>query len=51
MASFTVNTKVTDTTAKTVSNNDTGTIAAGGTLSDTTDITYTGVGGARRGHR
>jgi Ca2+-binding RTX toxin-like protein len=42
MASFTVNNGVTDPTAKTVSNNDTGTIAAGGTLSDTTDITWTG---------
>jgi Ca2+-binding RTX toxin-like protein len=42
MASFTVNTGVTDTTAKTVSNNDTGTIQSGGTLSAATAITWTG---------
>ena len=42
MASFSVGNGVTDTTAKTVGNNDTGTIAAGGTLSDTTDITWIG---------
>src|SRR5437868_3053463 len=40
MASFTVNTGVTDTTAKTVGNNDIGTIQTGGTLNDTTDITW-----------
>ena len=42
MASFTVNGGVTDTTPKSVSNNDTGTIAAGGTLQATTPITWTG---------
>ncbi|MGV7214748.1 hypothetical protein [Bradyrhizobium sp. UFLA05-112] len=42
MASFTVASGVTDTKAKTVGNGDIGTIAAGGTLSDTTDITWTG---------
>jgi hypothetical protein len=42
MASFTVGTGTTDTIAKTVSNSDTGTIQSGGTLSDTTDITWTG---------
>jgi autotransporter-associated beta strand protein len=42
MANFTVNTGVTDTTAKTVSNNDIGTVQAGGALSDTTDITWGG---------
>ncbi|MET4390893.1 autotransporter-associated beta strand protein [Bradyrhizobium sp. F1.4.3] len=42
MASFSVASGSTVTTAKTVSNTDTGTIAAGGTLSDTTDITWTG---------
>jgi hypothetical protein len=42
MASFTVLAGVTDPAGKTVGNNDTGTIAAGGTLSDTTDITWTG---------
>ena len=40
MANFTVNTGVTDAAAKTVGNNDIGTIQ--GTLSDTTDITWTG---------
>jgi hypothetical protein len=42
MASFTVASGSTVTSAKTVSGNDTGTIEAGGTLSDTTDITWTG---------
>jgi hypothetical protein len=42
MASFTVNTGVVDTTPKTVSNNDIGTIQAGGTLSAATAITWTG---------
>ena len=42
MANFTVNAGVTDTVAKTVGNNDTGTIQATGTLSDTTDISWTG---------
>jgi len=42
MASFSVGSGVTDPAAKTVSNNDTGTIAAGGTLSDTTDIVWAG---------
>jgi hypothetical protein len=42
MANFTVSTGVTDTVAKTVGNNDIGTIQSGGTLSDTTDITWTG---------
>ena len=41
MASFTVNAG-TDTNAKTVGNNDTGSISSTGTLSDTTDITWTG---------
>ena len=42
MSNFTVNTGVTDTGSKTVGNNDIGTVQAGGTLSDTTDITWTG---------
>ena len=42
MASFTVATGSTVTSSKTVGNNDTGTIQAGGILSDTTDITWTG---------
>jgi hypothetical protein len=42
MASFTVNTGVTDTVAKSVNNNDIGTIQAGGTLSAATAITWTG---------
>src|SRR5258708_3678652 len=42
MASFTVNTGITDTVARTIGNNDIGTIQSGGTLSDTTDITWTG---------
>jgi hypothetical protein len=42
MTSFTVNNGVTDPAAKNVSNNDTGTIAAGGTLTDTTDIVWAG---------
>ena len=42
MASFTVNSGVTDTTPKTVSNNDIGTIEAGGTLTAATPITWTG---------
>jgi hypothetical protein len=42
MASFTVNNGVIDTTPKTVSNNDIGTIEAGGTLSAATAITWTG---------
>jgi flagellar basal body rod protein FlgF len=42
MTSFTVATGSTVTTAKTVGNNDIGTIEAGGILSDTTDITWTG---------
>jgi RTX calcium-binding nonapeptide repeat (4 copies) len=42
MASFIVNTGITDTTAKTVSNNDIGTIQAGGTLTAATAITWTG---------
>ena len=42
MASFTVTTGVTDTAPKTVVNNDTGTVQAGGTLSAATDITWTG---------
>jgi autotransporter-associated beta strand protein len=42
MASFTVAIGSTVTTSKTVGNNDTGIIQAGGTLSDTTDITWTG---------
>src|SRR5262245_45942099 len=42
MASFTVNTGVTDTTPRTVSNNDTGTIQTGGTLQAATPITWTG---------
>jgi hypothetical protein len=42
MPSFIVNTGVTDTVAKTVSNNDTGTIQSGGKLSDGTDITWSG---------
>ena len=52
MASFTVATGSTVTSSKTVSNNDTGTIQAGGTLSDTTDITWTGgIDRARCRHR
>ncbi|QOZ65454.1 beta strand repeat-containing protein [Bradyrhizobium arachidis] len=42
MASFTVASGSTVTSAKTVGNTDTGIIQAGGTLSDTTDITWTG---------
>lgn len=42
MASFTVASGTTVTSAKTVSGTDTGTIQATGTLSDTTDITWTG---------
>ncbi|MCP3379318.1 hypothetical protein NLM31_02530 [Bradyrhizobium sp. CCGUVB4N] len=42
MASFTVASGSTVTSAKTVSGTDTGIIQAGGTLSDTTDITWTG---------
>jgi hypothetical protein len=42
MASFTVATGSTVTTAKTVGNNDIGIVEAGGILSDTTDITWTG---------
>ena len=42
MASFTVNTNMTDTTAKTVSNDDTGTIQTGGTLTAATAITWAG---------
>ena len=42
MASFTVNNGVIDNTPKTVSNNDIGTIEAGGTLSAATPITWTG---------
>ena len=42
MASFTVNTGVTDTAPKTVTNNDIGLIEAGGTLTATTAITWTG---------
>jgi len=42
MASFTVASGVPDTAAKTVGNNDTGTIASGGTLSAATAITWTG---------
>jgi hypothetical protein len=42
MASFTVNGGVTDTAPKTVSNDDTGTIASGGTLQAATPITWTG---------
>lgn len=42
MASFTVNSGATDNTAKTVSNNDIGTIQAGGTLSAATAITWSG---------
>jgi autotransporter-associated beta strand protein len=40
MSSFTVANGVTDTTAKTVGNNDTGTIVSGGTLSAATAITW-----------
>ncbi|WBL79302.1 hypothetical protein I3J27_02420 [Bradyrhizobium xenonodulans] len=42
MASFTVASGSTVTSAKTVGNTDTGTIEAGGTLSSTTDISWTG---------
>jgi hypothetical protein len=42
MASFTVNSGVTDTTPKSVNINDVGTIEAGGTLSAATAITWTG---------
>ena len=42
MASFIVNSGVTDTIPKTVSNNDIGTIEAGGTLTAATAITWTG---------
>lgn len=42
MASFTVASGSTVTSAKTVGNTDTGTIEAGGTLASTTDITWTG---------
>ena len=42
MASFTVNSGITDTTAKSVNTNDVGTIQAGGTLSAATAITWTG---------
>ena len=42
MSSFTVASGATDTTAKTVGNNDTGSIASGGTLSAATAITWTG---------
>ena len=42
MPSFTVATGVTDTTPKTVSNNDVGLIESGGTLSAATAITWTG---------
>jgi len=42
MSSFTVASGATDTTAKTVTNNDTGSIASGGTLSAATAITWTG---------
>lgn len=42
MASFTVASGSTVTSAKTVGNTDTGTIAAGGTLSSTTDINWSG---------
>jgi RTX calcium-binding nonapeptide repeat (4 copies) len=42
MASFTVNSGTTDTAAKTVSNDDAGTILATGTLSAATAITWTG---------
>jgi len=42
MANFTVNPGVTDTAPKTVTNNDTGLIGAGGTLTAATAITWTG---------
>src|SRR5258708_5767194 len=42
MTSFTVPSNTTNAKAQSVSGNDTGTIAVGGTLSDTTDITWTG---------
>ena len=42
MASFTVNSGVTDTTPKSVNTNDVGTIETGGTLSAATAITWTG---------
>jgi RTX calcium-binding nonapeptide repeat (4 copies) len=42
MPSFAVNSGVTDTVAKTVANNDVGTIESGGTLSAATAITWTG---------
>ena len=42
MASFIVNSGVTDTIPKTVSNNDIGTLEAGGTLTAATAITWTG---------
>jgi len=42
MASFTVNSGITDTTAKSVNTNDVGTIETGGTLSAATAITWTG---------
>ena len=42
MASFTVDSGVTDTTPKSVSNNDIGIIEAGGTLTAATAITWTG---------
>src|SRR5262249_32296849 len=42
MASFVVNANQTDTTSKTVKDDDTGTIASTGTLSSATDITWTG---------
>ncbi|AMN43158.1 beta strand repeat-containing protein [Rhodoplanes sp. Z2-YC6860] len=42
MASFTVPTNTTDSAAKTVSNDDTGTIQSGGILTGATDITWTG---------
>jgi hypothetical protein len=42
MASFTVNSGVTDTAPKSVNTNDVGTIEAGGTLSAATAITWTG---------
>lgn len=42
MTAFTVASGATVTSAKTVSGTDTGTIQAGGTLSDTTDIVWTG---------
>src|SRR5690348_15362397 len=42
MTSFTVASGTTVTASQTVKNNDTGTISTGGTLSDTTEITWTG---------